>query len=60
MEEKVAEQVIQIMVQNWEMPEEMVRQFMTGLVGNTSSTGLDSLREAAASLLQDIILEDQK
>lgn len=60
MEEKVTEQVIQIMVQNWEMPEEMVRQFMVGLVGNPASAGLESLREAAANLLQDIILQDEK
>jgi len=56
MEEKVTEQIIQIMVQEWQMPEDMVRDFFKDL-NLTPESSIESLRESAANLLQDLVLK---
>jgi hypothetical protein len=50
------EQIIQIMIKEWMLPEEMVRQFMVELMAEKPGS-LEGLREAASDLLQTMILE---
>jgi hypothetical protein len=50
------EQIIQIMVKEWSMPEELVRQFVNDMMAGKKDS-LEGLREAASDLLQSIILE---
>lgn len=58
MDEKVTEQVIQIMTQQWKLPEDMVRSFFKSIDIHSDSS-LESLRLAAGELLHEIILEDE-
>jgi len=57
MDEKVTEQVIQIMTEQWKLPEDMVRSFLKS-IDIDSDSSLENLRLAAGELLHEIILED--
>lgn len=55
----MVEELVQIMVSRWNLPENQVREFMDGLFpeGNSSNTTVEELREKTAELLQNMVLE---
>ena len=53
------EQIIQILVQSWGLPEDQVRAFIASLlrdVEHDAPGSIEHLREASSALIQDYIL----
>lgn len=55
----MVEELVQIMVARWSLPENQVREFMEGLFpeGTSSDASIEDLREKTAELLQNMVLE---
>lgn len=52
------EDLIRLMVERWYLPEEQVRQFFKASFGvDSKDMSLEQIREAAAGLLQDVVLD---
>lgn len=55
----ITEEIVQIMIKQWDMPESAVRAFMAQIF-NQDTESLEEVREAAAAALQSFILESEK
>ncbi|GIL17216.1 MAG: hypothetical protein BroJett040_09670 [Oligoflexia bacterium] len=55
----ITEEIVQIMIKQWNMPESAVREFLKQLFPENTES-LDQVREAAAAALQELILETEK
>jgi hypothetical protein len=54
----MVEELIQIMVERWGLPEAQVREFIIGMIGNEiQDLNLEGLRTKTTDLLHDMILE---